>query len=484
MKINAAFLVASATTATAAVRPKNFIMIVPDGMAPASETLVRTYKAMLNGATPQSPNIPAIFTDQLPIGNTRTHSANNLVTDSAAAGTALATGFKTNNGAIGVLPDGQPVGTIMEAAKMEGFLTALVVTSSINHATPAAYSAHVVNRNAFPQIAEQQLGYSHPLNMSVDILLGGGRCYFQPSTNEDSCREDDIDLFKFAEEEGYTVAQDRAGFNDFESGTGSTRLPYIGLFKDYDLSYEIDRKQQPEAEREPSLAEMAQTALNSLDRELNCRGRQCSGRGKRGKGYFMMIEASRIDHSSHAHDAAAHLHDVMAYHEVIDLVKEWIDRHPDTAMLSVADHETGGLTLPGGYDPRALTTAQHSYEYLLEQWEGSDKSRDFLTGTILPAAGISAASTSDIDSILRDFAQLPEVLSRRAGIRWSTGGHSGVDTTLYGYAAGRMGRELKEDMAGGYDNTGIPRFLEKALGLDMDKVTRDLRAKGTGWIPQ
>ncbi|GIZ41283.1 hypothetical protein CKM354_000459400 [Cercospora kikuchii] len=367
---------------------------------------------------------------------------------------------------------------------MEGFLTALVVTSSINHATPAAYSSHVVNRNAFPQIAEQQLGYSHPLNMSVDILLGGGRCYFQPSTDEDSCREDDIDLFKFAEEKGYTVAQDRAGFNDFESGIGSTKLPYIGLFKDYDLSYEIDRKQQSEAEREPSLAEMAQTALNSLDRELNCRGRQCSGRGKRGKGYFMMIEASRIDHSSHAHDAAAHLHDVMAYHEVIDLVKEWIDRHPDTAMLSVADHETGGLTLPGGYDPRALTTAQHSYEYLLKQWEGSDKSRGFLTGTILPAAGISGASASDIDSILRDFAQLPEVLSRRAGIRWSTGGHSGVDTTLYGYAAGRMGRELKEEMAGGYDNTAIPRFLEKALGLDMDKVTRDLRAKGTGWIPQ
>jgi alkaline phosphatase len=408
------------------------------------------------------------------------------VTDSGAAGTALAAGFKTNNGMIGVLPDGQPVGSIMEAAKMDGYLTALVVTSIINHATPAAFSSHSASRNALPQIAEQQIGYSHPLNQSVDILLGGGRCYFKPNTSEDSCREDDIDLLEYAEKKGYYVAQDRAEFDQLEKGRGRIQLPYIGLFNDDDLVYDIDRKQQPESEREPSLTEMAETALESLKRGVECRGRKCP---KDNKGYFIMIEASRIDHSSHAHDGAAHVGDALEYLNLMDFVKNWIDQNPDTMMISVSDHETGGLTLPEGYNVNALAGPTQSVEHLTALWEdfdGSDR-RGFLTSEIFPTYGITNATDAEVSALLSaddEFGQtLADTLNSRSGLKWSTGGHTGCDTTLFGYAKGKMGDDLKLALAGNHDNTEIPRFIGDLMQLDMDKVTEALRAEGTDWIP-
>lgn len=370
---------------------------------------------------------------------------------------------------LGILPDGQPVGTIMEAAKMNGFKTGLVVTSIINHATPAAYSAHSSDRNAYDDIAAQQIGYSHALNQSVDVLLGGGRCYFKPESDSSSCRSDDVDLFGFAEDKGYYVAQNRTQFDDLENGKGDIRLPFIGLFNDGDLSYEADRKEQAEDVREPSLSEMSETALNALHRATHCKD----------KGYFMMIEASRIDHASHANDPNAHLWDVLEYNKVIELVTGWIDEHPDTAMISVADHETGGITLPGGYDPRALQGVKHSTDYLSNLWseyDGDDK-EGYLREEILPTYGLSDATSEEVDALLEgDFAgNLAKFLSERAGIAWSTGGHSGVDVTLYAYAAGEMGEQLKKELAGAYDNTELPRYLEEVLDVSMDEVTELLR---------
>lgn len=324
------------------------------------------------------------------------------------------------------------------------------------------------DRDDYPSIAAQQIGYSHGLNQSVDILLGGGRCYFKPSSDPESCREDDIDLFGFAEDKGYYVAQNRTQFDDLELGLGDIRLPFVGLFHDGDLSYETDRKQQPEDVREPALSEMTETALNALHRATDCED----------KGYFMMIEASRIDHASHANDASAHLWDVLEYNNVIDLVTRWIDEHPDTAMISVADHETGGITLPSGYDPRPLADASHSVEYLSQLWDEyeGDDSRAYLVDEILPLYGLSDASDAEVDAILDDFSgKLAEVLSDRIGMEWSTGGHSAVDTTLYAYAAGEMGKQLKADLAASWDNTELPRYIGEALGVSLDEVTELLR---------
>ncbi|KAH9879728.1 hypothetical protein IAQ61_001547 [Plenodomus lingam] len=457
---------------------RNFIYIVPDGFGVASQSLARDYASLLrNGEDPMAPVSIQLPADRLVIGSVRTMSSDNLITDSAASATAFACGEKTYNDAVGVDDDGQPLGTILEAAKGEGFKTGLVVTSVINHATPACYSAHVADRDSYEKIAEQQIGYSHPLGPQVDILMGGGRCYFKPQSDPTSCREDDIDLFGYAESMGYHVMQDRASFDQFAKinmTVNATNLPYIGLFADDGLMYHIDQMQQPSLE--PSLLEMVQVALSSLDRATKATP----------QGYFIMIEASRIDHAGHASDTVAHLHDVLMYNEVLDYVREWIDAHPDTMMLSAADHECGGLTL-NGFNPLPLRKANMSAEYAESLWEtynGTDR-RGYLSTTILPGYGLADLSESDMTSILEseDIAsELTERMSEKAGVNWSTGGHTASDVTLYGYASADMGWRLRSDMAGNWDNTELPRYLEGVLGVSMATVTEKLRAANGTWV--
>jgi alkaline phosphatase len=128
---------AQAVTAAApekpAVEAKNVIYIVPDGYGQASQTLARDlYSLLETGSTNGKPEILSLAADQLAAGLVKTWAANNLITDSAASGTAFAAGYKSNNGYISVTPDGKPVGSVLEAAKLAGLRTALVVTSTIN----------------------------------------------------------------------------------------------------------------------------------------------------------------------------------------------------------------------------------------------------------------------------------------------------------------------------------------------------------------
>lgn len=470
------FLAQSASAGWIFPTARNLIYIVPDGYGAASQTMARDYVSLLqNGENPDAPVSIQLAADKLVIGSVRTQSSDNLITDSAASATAFSAGVKTYNNAISVDDDGQPVGSILEAAKLSGFKTGLVVTSTINHATPACYAAHVANRNSYEKIAEHEIGYSHPMGPVVDILLGGGRCYFKPQSDPTSCRSDHVDLFGFAEEKGYRVMQDRAGFDELEMGKSKVAdLPYIGLFNDDQMMYEIDRSRQPD--QEPSLLEMVETALNSLHRATKWSF----------KGYFLMIEASRIDHAGHANDAAAHLHDTIMYNEVMGFVKEWIDSHPDTMMMSAADHETGGLTL-NGFNPLPLKDVSASLEMIESWWSdynGTDR-RGYLVDTILPAYGLADLSDAQVDTILAndDFAtDLTSLLATKAGINWSTGGHTASDVTLYGYGSGWRGGNLKSDMAGNWDNTELPSYIEGVLKVKLSDATKKLREKGTDWV--
>ncbi|KAH6629220.1 alkaline phosphatase [Boeremia exigua] len=455
---------------------RNFIYIVPDGYGPASQTMARDYVSLLqNGENPKAPVSIQLAADGMVIGNVRTQASNNLITDSAASATAFGCGVKTYNNAIAVDDDGQPVGSILEAAKMEGFKTGLVVTSTINHATPACYAAHVADRNSYEKIAEHEIGYSHPLGPQVDILLGGGRCYFKPKSDPTSCRKDDIDLFGYAKGKGYHIMQDRKAFDELKKGTAkSADLPYIGLFNDDQMMYEIDRKQDPT--QEPSLLEMVETALTSLDRATKWSLR----------GYLLVIEASRIDHAGHANDPVGHLHETIMYNDVMKYVREWIDKHPDTLMLSAADHECGGLTL-NGFNPLPLKSATMTTERAAALWKANNATdkRAYLTSTILPGYGLADLPTTAIDALLtsRNFASdLAARLSSKAGVNWSTGGHTASDVTLFGYGAGWRGGNLKADMAGNWDNTQLPGYIEGVLKVKMSKVTEKLRKAGSAWV--
>ncbi|KAI9150698.1 Repressible alkaline phosphatase [Paramyrothecium foliicola] len=464
--------------AASAPKAKNFIYVVPDGYGVNSQVLARDFYSITGGeGTVARPNTAALGVDTIVVGSVKTQASDNLVTDSAASATAFACGVKTYNGAIGVDDDGLPVASVLEAAYLKGLKTGLVVTSRITHATPACYSAHVLFRDSENEIAGHQIGHSHPFGPFVDILIGGGRRHYLPRALNGT-RTDDLNLVDWAIDQGYTYAADRADYEEVQKD-GKLPLPFLGLFTSSDRAYEIDR----DVEKEPSLLDTVKVAINTLNEETKD---SC-------KGYFIMVEASRIDHAGHANDATTHVHETLMYNEVMLWLKDFVDEHPDTQLLSAADHECGGLTLIDGYDPVALTRGQNSGQFLegvLTSYRGDDLP-GFLRETIIPAIGLLNYTDADIANwIAIAGSQGPRAagtailnaFAAEAGINWSTGGHSAADVVLYGYANGHRQEQLRDAIGGFRDNTELPGYVADALGLDLKAATQKLRGNGTDWV--
>ncbi|KAL7274253.1 hypothetical protein RUND412_002847 [Rhizina undulata] len=191
-----------------------------------------------------------------------------------------------------------------------------MVTSRITQATPASYFAHIYDRELQAKIALQEIGATHPLGSVVNILMGGGKCFFTPNTTEGSCRDDDIDAFELARSRGFSVFTDRAGFDK------SQKMPYLGLFTEDHMSYEVDR----DPKKEPSLTEIVIKGLNDL---------------------YAATKSSEKDHAGHANDTTSHLHEILEYNNAIVAITEWIDAHGNspTTLISAANRECGSLTL-------------------------------------------------------------------------------------------------------------------------------------------
>ena len=306
---------------------RNLIFMVSDGMGPTSLSLARSFMQFQNGL----PFSKQLVIDQHLIGQSRTRSSSSLVTDSAAGATAFSCALKSYNGAISVTPDHLPCGTVLEAAKKAGYMTGLVVTTRITDATPACFAAHVNMRQEEDRIAEQMVG-DYPLGRVVDLMFGGGRCHFVPnSTVESSCRLDGKDVIALAKKNGFNYIDDRAGF-DRLAGGAKVQFPVLGLFADADIPYEIDRRNENDVY--PSLHEMAETAMKALSEATK----------DSEKGFFLMIEGSRIDHAGHHNDPAAQVHEVLAYDKAFQSVLDFLEHDKTQAvMVSTSDHETGGL---------------------------------------------------------------------------------------------------------------------------------------------
>ena len=305
---------------------RNMIFMVSDGMGPTSLSLTRSFRQVESGL----PIDDVLVLDQHLIGSSRTRSSSSLITDSAAGATAFSCGKKSYNGAISVLPDHTPCGTVLEAAKKAGYMTGLVVTTRITDATPACFAAHVNKREEEDRIAEQEVG-DYPLGRVVDLMLGGGRCHFLPNTTDGSCRGDDKDVVELAKTNGFSYVDDREGFDGLNFGS-SVKLPLLGLFASTDIPYEIDRRQMGDVY--PSLDEMARTALKALSAATK----------DSDKGFFLMIEGSRIDHAGHGNDPVAQVHEVLAYDKAFASVLNFLDEDDVQGVaISTSDHETGGL---------------------------------------------------------------------------------------------------------------------------------------------
>jgi alkaline phosphatase len=221
---------------------------------------------------------------------------------------------------------------VLEAAKRAGYMTGLVVTTSITDATPACFASHVNIRSEDDLIAQQEVGH-YPLGRVLDLMLGGGRCHFLPNTTSGGCRADDWDITKLAQKNyNWTYIDSRKEFDDLNTGGRPVKLPLMGLFADTDFPFEIDRRNMGDAY--PSLEEMARTALKALE----------AASKDSDQGFFLMIEGSRIDHAGHGNDPAAQVHEVLAYDRAFAAVVEFLaTSKEDGILIATSDHETGGL---------------------------------------------------------------------------------------------------------------------------------------------
>ncbi|KAK1597233.1 alkaline phosphatase [Colletotrichum navitas] len=458
---------------------RNLIFMVSDGMGPASLSLTRSFRQHVEGL----PEGDVLTLDRHFWGSSRTRSSNSLVTDSAAGATAFSCGKKSYNGAISVLPDYEPCGTVLEAAKRAGYMTGLVVTTDITDATPACFASHVLTRAMGDDIALQEVG-DGPLGRVVDIMLGGGRCHFLPNGTEGSCRLDDTDVIARAQDKfGWNYAGDRKAFDALEGGN-KVSFPTLGLFATGDIPFEIDRRNMSDVY--PSLSEMAATALRALEKATE----------NSDKGFFLMIEASRIDHAGHINDPAAQVREVLEYDKAFKHVSDFV-KHSKTESLLVAtsDHETGGLSTalqePGhlpvyNWYPNALAKATASAELLSKKFiqhiaSSKSKNKDELKAwvnekLVIPGLGIDNAHPAELQALVdrpdvsvQTFAAM---ISLRAHIGWSTHGHTALDVNVYS-----TGGEEAHKIRGNVENTDIGKFLRGYLNVDVDAITAELKEK-------
>ncbi|KAF2236425.1 alkaline phosphatase [Viridothelium virens] len=459
---------------------RNLIFMVSDGMGPTSLSMTRSFRQQQYGL----PYGDILVLDDHLIGQSRTRSSSSLVTDSAAGATAFSCGKKSYNGAISILPDFTPCGTVLEAAKKEGYMTGLVVTTRITDATPACFASHVNLRQEEDLIADQLIG-NHPLGHTVDLILGGGRCRFLPNTTSASCREDSKDLVEEAKQKGYTYIDNRKDFDSLQTGNG-LKLPFLGLFADEDIPYEIDRRFEDDTY--PALREMAETALKALSAATK----------NSDKGFFLMIEGSRIDHAGHGNDPAAQVHEVLSYDHAFQSVLSFIEKEQTPSLLvGTSDHETGGLSaarqLHETYPeylwyPEVLANASHSAHWLAHAYrdhlaastsrgDGDKKKlKHYLRKLLKEHMGVHDASSTELSTLIAqpEIASyvFADIISRRAQIGWSTHGHSAADVNIYASDS-----VSAKPLVGNHENTEVGKFLRDWLDVDVDAVTKELRRK-------
>lgn len=276
---------------------KNVILLIGDGMG-----LADVYAAMIVSEYP-------LNIERCPIaGLQRTSSSDNLITDSGAAATALATGNKTKNGTIGIDAEGNSVRSILEIAEEHGLATGLVSTSSITHATPAAFIAHQLSRNYYEEIA---LDF---LKTDIDIFIGGGY-------NNFAQREDKLNLIDSLIFRGYEVDE------TIDMILGSSSGKIAGFTAPVHNPYRLKG-------RGDMLSSSSGKAIKVLDK---CR-----------KGFFLMIEGSEIDWAAHANSSDTLIDEILDFDRAAGVALDFAENDGHTLVIITADHETGGVTIVSG----------------------------------------------------------------------------------------------------------------------------------------
>lgn len=274
---------------------KNIIFMIGDGMG--LEQISAAW--VCNGGKLNLDN----FTN---VGIQRTYSANKLVTDSAAAGTALATGHKTDNGMISMTPDTVAVKSLAEEAMEKGKRAGAAVTCRVNDATPAVFFSHTATRKNQEDIVEQMA------NSGVYFLSGGGTKFWRD-------REDGKDITEVVKAKGYSYVETKEDLMTVKNG------PVVALMDSYEL--------KPSLDRGDILPASVSKALELLDNR---------------KGFFLMVEGSMIDDGGHDNKAGHTMEEIFDFDKTVGLVLEWAAKDGETLVIVTGDHATGGMTLLSG----------------------------------------------------------------------------------------------------------------------------------------
>lgn len=452
---------------------KNVILMIPDGMSHSGVTLARwVYN-----------NGDALHMDEIASGLMMTHNADTAIADSAPAGTAMATGYKTQDKLIGVKPlaatlpgstpvvsgEGMaPVASILEAAKLSGKSTGLVATSEIQHATPADFSAHAIHRSMYTNIGEQQV------YQMMDVVMGGGADFLLPDTtgSKDPKSKFRIDGENMVDEIKKLGYQYVTSLKDMQAVVNGKLW---GAFKGAALDRDIAK-----TEAQPSLAEMTEKSIALLS--------------KNKKGFFLMVEGSQVDWAAHGNQTIGVISEIKAFDDAVGVALKYAKSNKDTLVIVATDHGNGGISI--GDMSTTSTYPEHPIQYFtsgLKQAVLSEQEAALLVNgdrsnfkDVVAKLGIAdmtdqeekaliAAKGKDANGKAFDntLKLLTAMVNQRAHIGWTTGGHTGEDVVLYVYAA-----DFAQRLSGTVQNSDIAKYAAKAMGIDLSAATKAL------YVPQ
>lgn len=442
-----------------AQQAKYVFYFIGDGMGLNQVNVTEFYKASVQGKL----GIEPMCFPSFPYTTYATsYSASSNVTDSAAGGTALATGVKTKNGTIGMDADKNPVSSIAYWAKKSGKKVGVCTTVSIDHATPAAFYAHQPDRNMYHEIGREL--------PTTGFDYFGGSDFLKPV-------KDGVDLHQLAEEGGYTFAY---GYEEAQAKWKQAEKLILIQTKEAaaknpaEVPYAIDR-----GDKDLSLKQIVETGINMLTKNNK-------------NGFFLMVEGGSIDHACHGNDAATTIQETLDFDEAIKLAYEFYKQHPkETLIVVTADHETGGMVPGNGMYELNLQALQYqtcSVDKVTERFKalGQEKKRNatwedakailsecYGLFTKVPVAWRDEAALRTIfeDTFFKGVTEshwygenakiaiaARDLLSKIAMVSWASGAHSDGYVPVYAVGAGA------ELFHGRLNNTDIPVLTAKAAG--------------------
>ena len=419
--------------------PKYVFLFIGDGMAAPQRMIAEEFSKTV-GRGPLAMNHFDYH------ATTRTSSANAMITDSAAAATAIACGEKTNNGMIGLDPNGKVLQSSAEFARDKGFKVGIISTVYLNHATPAGFYGHRRNRGQYYDLALDLVA------SKFDFFGGGGIAKYDQAGK--------TNIYDLAKEAGYSVSFGKDGLKSLEPGKKVIALASRSRVRCMPYAINAD-------EKSAKLADVVEAAIKVLDNP---------------KGFFMMVEGGAIDWAGHANEAAANLHDVLALDDAVKTALEFYKKHPsETLIIVTGDHETGAMTMgfagSGSNMNLKLLAGQKisigDFSDLCKKAAADKKTFEDMQAMITEYFGLKFSGDHKKDPTVVTKAELAalekafkdgklanavrQLMNRKAGIGWNSGSHTALPvlTTSIGCGA--------SNFTGFIENTDISKKIKALL---------------------